>query len=101
VPGISGYEVVFKASEFQSFQPAAQARAICPVGKQVLGGGAAAERQVASTDMFVIDSSYPSPAFNLSRDGGVWTATARTQNFTSASENWRLSAFAICGYVTQ
>jgi hypothetical protein len=66
------------------------ATAICPTGKQVVGGGAKA---IGGDTVIPITESAPAPANAESKRTG-WTATATEVATTTV--NWSVEAFAIC-----
>jgi len=67
------------------------AKAVCPGGKKVLGGGATLSTNTANAPV-VIQDSYPL------EDGSGWFAAAsRTGTFT---QSWALKAWAVCATVS-
>ena len=63
------------------------AKAVCPNGKKVLGGGAALSTNTAGAPVAIQDS-YPL------EDGSGWFAAAsRTGTFT---QSWALKSWAVC-----
>lgn len=90
VPGISGLVLQAQETAVDGSTPKA-ARAVCPAGKKVLGGGAALTTNTAGAPV-VIQDSYPL------EDGTGWFAAAsRTGTFT---QSWALKAWAVCAAVS-
>lgn len=86
-PGISGYEVVSNASEFSSFS-GREVNQRCPVGKSVLGGGAAIlPIHIAP---LVLTASRP--------ESNGWVANA--VEIGAYDANWQLAVYVICANVT-
>jgi hypothetical protein len=67
------------------------AKAICPAGKKVLGGGAALSTNTANGPV-VIQDSYPL------EDGSGWFAAA--SKVGTYTQSWALKAWAVCASVS-
>ncbi len=85
-PGLAGLEIVVAETASNSDSPK-QVEALCPAGKQVVGGGG--HIYSAATDA-ALDESYPASTTK-------WRATAYEVVGTAA--NWKIAAYAICAVV--
>lgn len=89
-PGISGLVLQSQETAGDGSTPKV-AKAICPNGKKVLGGGAALSTNTANAPVAIQDS-YPMV------DGSGWFAAAsRTGTY---SQSWALKTWAVCADVS-
>jgi hypothetical protein len=88
-PGVSGLVLQSQETTVDGANPKV-AKAICPNGKKVLGGGAALTTNTAGAPV-VIQDSYP-----LDDGSGWFAAASRTGTFT---QSWALKTWAVCATV--
>ena len=98
--GVSGYQVVSAQSESHS-GASKQVFAVCPEGKQVLGGGANLFYNVSPLvpePQLVVSSNVPTTMGDGTSAFRRWLVGA--QEITPTDEDWSVSAWAICATVT-
>ena len=90
-PGVSGYQILTGSANSGNLAAGAQlsARAVCPAGTRVLGGGVQQTTQLASGP--TVTSSYPDTQ-------GSWSAEVRN-NLTFSLGSVNLVVYAICATV--
>jgi hypothetical protein len=89
-PGVSGLVLQAQETTVDGSNPKT-AKAVCPSGKKVLGGGAALTTNTAGAPV-VIQDSYP-----LDDGSGWFAAASRTGTFT---QSWALKTWAVCATVS-
>ena len=88
--GISGLEVVSADSGFRT-AAAIDMTAVCPAGKQVIGGGFSTRSASGNLN---VRASAPITS-------NRWGVSVFTADYPTPLEEWAVTAFAICAYVAQ
>jgi hypothetical protein len=91
---VSGYQVVYGPTTASNSLSPKTARAVCPLGKRVIGGGGAVYqpgvgyvRRMALTEL--------RPVFRYDGTSDAYLATA-AETPPGTSENWLVEAYAVC-----